>query len=60
MIVWSECVCTSSLMILILNCLMQTDEARIGREVQAHEKKIRKELEKQDLLRRKVGHCSLD
>ncbi|KAL7129980.1 hypothetical protein ABFS83_13G103000 [Erythranthe nasuta] len=31
----------------------KTDEARIGKEVQAHEKKIRKELEKQDLLRRK-------
>ncbi|KAI3456227.1 hypothetical protein Pfo_012890 [Paulownia fortunei] len=31
----------------------KSDEARIGREVQAHEKKIRKELEKQDLLRRK-------
>ncbi|KAG8385512.1 hypothetical protein BUALT_Bualt03G0053000 [Buddleja alternifolia] len=29
------------------------DEGRIGKEVQANEKKIRKELEKQDLLRRK-------
>ncbi|CAI9760178.1 unnamed protein product [Fraxinus pennsylvanica] len=29
------------------------DEARSGSEVQVHEKKIRKELEKQDLLRRK-------
>ncbi|KAL0425474.1 UNVERIFIED_CONTAM: Homeobox-DDT domain protein RLT1 [Sesamum radiatum] len=31
----------------------KSDEARIAREVQAHEKKIQKELEKQDLLRRK-------
>ncbi|CAA0817866.1 homeobox-1 [Striga hermonthica] len=31
----------------------KSDEARLGREVQANEKKIRKELEKQDLLRRK-------
>ncbi|GFP97110.1 homeobox protein aristaless [Phtheirospermum japonicum] len=29
------------------------DEARSGRDVQANEKKIRKELEKQDILRRK-------
>nr|GMD93116.1 homeobox-DDT domain protein RLT1 [Ipomoea batatas] len=31
----------------------KNDEARIGREALAHEKRIRKELEKQDLLRRK-------
>lgn len=34
--------------------LLQSEEARIAREVEAHEKRIRKELEKQDLLRRKV------
>lgn len=34
--------------------LLQIDEARIEREVQANEKRIRKELEKQDILRRKV------
>lgn len=33
---------------------LQSEEARIAREVEAHEKRIRKELEKQDLLRRKV------
>lgn len=32
----------------------QSEEARIAREVEAHEKRIRKELEKQDILRRKV------
>lgn len=31
----------------------KNDEAITGRDVQAHEKRIRKELEKQDLLRRK-------
>ncbi|XAR66503.1 hypothetical protein NMG60_11012770 [Bertholletia excelsa] len=31
----------------------KTDEARFGRLVEAHEKRIRKELEKQDILRRK-------
>lgn len=31
----------------------KSDEARIGWEVQAHEKTLRKEHEKQDLLRRK-------
>lgn len=36
--------------------LLQSDEARIEREFQAHEKRIRKELEKQDLLRRKVSN----
>ncbi|CAN8267616.1 unnamed protein product [Cochlearia groenlandica] len=30
-----------------------SEEARISREVEAHEKRIRKELEKQDMLRRK-------
>ncbi|KAM7498033.1 hypothetical protein LguiA_022447 [Lonicera macranthoides] len=30
-----------------------SEEARIAREVEAHEKRIRKELEKQDILRRK-------
>lgn len=34
--------------------LLQSEEARIAREVEAHEKRIRKELEKQDILRRKV------
>jgi len=32
----------------------QSEEARIQKEVEAHEKRIRKELEKQDILRRKV------
>ncbi|XVF02052.1 hypothetical protein REPUB_Repub04eG0143000 [Reevesia pubescens] len=31
----------------------QNEEARIAREIEAHEKRIRKELEKQDMLRRK-------
>ncbi|GAY55579.1 hypothetical protein CUMW_165260 [Citrus unshiu] len=31
----------------------KSEEARIAREVEAHEKRIRKELEKQDILRRK-------
>lgn len=35
-------------------CVLQSEEARIAREVEAHEKRIRKELEKQDMLRRKV------
>lgn len=39
-------------------CHIQCDEARIAKEVEAHEKRIRKELEKQDVLRRKVLHCS--
>jgi hypothetical protein len=33
---------------------LQSEEARIAREVEAHEKRIRKELEKQDILNRKV------
>lgn len=33
---------------------LQSEEARIAREVEAHEKRIRKELEKEDILRRKV------
>lgn len=33
--------------------VLQSDEGRTGKDV-AHEKRIRKELEKQDLLRRKV------
>jgi hypothetical protein len=32
----------------------KNEEARIAREVEAHEKRIRRELEKQDMLRRKV------
>lgn len=32
----------------------QNDEVRIAREVEVHEKRIRRELEKQDILRRKV------
>lgn len=35
-------------------CHMQSDEVRIAKEVEAHEKRIRKEIEKQDILRRKV------
>ncbi|XP_047970225.1 homeobox-DDT domain protein RLT1-like isoform X2 [Salvia hispanica] len=31
----------------------KSDDSRIGRDVQSHEKKIRKELEKQDVLKRK-------
>jgi hypothetical protein len=34
--------------------LQHNEEAKIAREVEAHEKRIRKELEKQDLLNRKV------
>lgn len=34
--------------------ILQSEEARISREVEAHEKRIRKELERQDMLRRKV------
>lgn len=33
---------------------MQSDDSRTAREIEAHEMKIRKELEKQDNLRRKV------
>lgn len=33
---------------------MQVDEAKIAREVEAHEMRIRKELEKQDNIKRKV------
>ncbi|XP_058100582.1 homeobox-DDT domain protein RLT2-like isoform X2 [Magnolia sinica] len=33
--------------------LMQNEDARIAKEVEAHEKRIRKELERQDILRRK-------
>ncbi|KAK4485260.1 hypothetical protein RD792_007892 [Penstemon davidsonii] len=32
----------------------KSDEGRMGKDVQSHEKKMRKELEKQDLLRRKA------
>jgi hypothetical protein len=39
---------------LIFLLQLQSEEARIAREVEAHEKRIRKELEKQDILRRKV------
>lgn len=35
-------------------CYTQSEEARIAKEIEAHEKRIRKELEKQDILRRKV------
>lgn len=35
-------------------CYTQGEEARIAKEVEAHEKRIRRELEKQDVLRRKV------
>lgn len=33
---------------------LQIDEARMGREAEVHEIRIRKELERQDNLRRKV------
>lgn len=36
---------------------LQSEEAKIAREVEAHEKRIRRELEKQDILRRKVASC---
>lgn len=36
------------------NVIQHNEEAKIAREVEAHEKRIRKELEKQDLLNRKV------
>jgi len=39
---------------LYLTLLQHNEEAKIAREVEAHEKRIRKELEKQDLLNRKV------
>lgn len=39
---------------------MQSEEARIAKEVEAHERRIRKELEKQDVLRRKVLLCFLN
>lgn len=32
----------------------QHEELKIAKEVEAHEKKIRRELEKQDMLKRKV------
>lgn len=38
-----------------LHMCLQSEEARIAREVEAHEKRIRKELEKQDMLQRKVS-----
>ena len=34
--------------------LQHTEESKIAKEVEAHEKRIRKELEKQDVLKRKV------
>lgn len=37
----------------------QSEEARIAKEVEAHEKRIRKELEKQDMMRRKVCYICL-
>jgi hypothetical protein len=39
---------------LCLKLLQHNEEAKIAREVEAHEKRIRKELEKQNLLNRKV------
>lgn len=38
----------------VLINILQTEEARIAKEVKAHNKRIRKELEKQNILRRKV------
>ena len=40
--------------LLVICFSLQSEEARIAREVEAHEKRIRKELERQDMLRRKV------
>lgn len=37
-----------------LQFIQHIEEAKIAKEVEAHEKRIRKELEKQDLLNRKV------
>lgn len=44
--------------------LLQNEEARIAREVEANENRIRKALEKENILRRKVfiyhlGICEL-
>lgn len=41
----------------IWHVLQHNEEAKIAKEVEAHEKRIRKELEKQDILRRKVSAC---
>jgi hypothetical protein len=38
--------------------LQHNEEAKIAKEVEAHERRIRKELEKQDILRRKVSALS--
>lgn len=39
----------------LLSCyLLQSEEARIARELEAHEKRMRKELKRQDILRRKA------
>lgn len=35
--------------------MFQNEEARIAREIEAHENRIRKALEKENILRRKVG-----
>ncbi|RWW40401.1 hypothetical protein BHE74_00054190 [Ensete ventricosum] len=42
------------IVVVMYFCHMQSDEARIDKEVEAHEKRIRKEIEKQDILRLKV------
>ena len=44
----------TTLFIYFLLYFMQSDDTRIAREVEAQEIRIRKELEKQDNLRRKV------
>lgn len=36
----------------------QKDEVQIQKEVEAHEKRIRKEIERQDILMRKVSNFS--
>lgn len=45
----------------VLDFLQHSEEAKIAKEVEAHERRIRKELEKQDMLNRKVlpvlYHC---
>lgn len=48
------CFCFSLFQYLSVVLIGQSEETRIHKEVEAHEKRIRKELEKQDILRRKV------
>jgi hypothetical protein len=41
-------------MIIFSYCLQHTEESKIEKEAETHEKRLRKELEKQDVLKRKV------